>query len=66
MARIMELKKEGRTMVFVSHNPVQVLKLCQRGLVLEAGKMVFEGDAEGAIKALGYDLDDDTDSSGPE
>jgi ABC-2 type transport system ATP-binding protein len=66
MARIMELKQEGRTMVFVSHNPTQVLKVCQRGLVLESGKMVYEGDAAGAIKALGYDLDDDTDSSGAE
>jgi ABC-2 type transport system ATP-binding protein len=63
MTRIMELKAEGRTMVFVSHNPSQVLKLCERGLVLEAGKMIYEGDAEGAIKALGYDLDDDSDDS---
>jgi ABC-2 type transport system ATP-binding protein len=42
MARIMDFKKEGRTMVFVSHSPAQVLKVCERGLVLETGKMIYE------------------------
>ena len=60
MKRIRELKKEGRTMVYVSHSPGQVLKLCERGLVLEAGKMIYEGTAEGAVKAVGYTLDSDT------
>jgi ABC-2 type transport system ATP-binding protein len=63
MARIRELKAEGRTMVYVSHNPKQVLKLCERGLVLKAGQMAFQGSAEDAVKALGYDLDDDNDES---
>jgi ABC-2 type transport system ATP-binding protein len=63
MRRIRELKDEGRTMVFVSHNPKQVLKLCERGLVLKAGQMAFEGSAEDAVKALGYDLDDDNDEN---
>jgi ABC-2 type transport system ATP-binding protein len=61
MARIKELKAEGRTMVFVSHNPKQVVNLCDRGIVLESGQMVYEGTAEGAVKALGYELDDDND-----
>jgi ABC-2 type transport system ATP-binding protein len=63
MARIRQLKAEGRTMVYVSHNPKQVLKLCERGLVLKAGQMAFQGSAEDAVKALGYDLDDDNDES---
>jgi len=62
--RITELKDEGRTMVFVSHSPKQVLRLCRRGLVLEQGTMVYEGTAEGAVRKLGYDVgDDDEDSS---
>ena len=61
MKRIRELKAEGRTMVYVSHNPKQVLKLCNRGLVLESGEMLYEGTAEGAVEALGYELDDDND-----
>jgi ABC-2 type transport system ATP-binding protein len=61
MTRIKELKAEGRTMVFVSHNPKQVVNLCDRGIVLEAGHMAYEGTAEGAVKALGYELDDEND-----
>jgi ABC-type polysaccharide/polyol phosphate transport system ATPase subunit len=60
MRRIRQLKAEGRTMVYVSHSPKQVLNLCERGIVLEAGRMVFEGSAEDAVKAVGYTLDTDT------
>jgi len=61
MRKIMELKESGKTMVYVSHNPGQVLRVCNRGLVLEKGELVFEGPAEDAVKKLGYDLDDDKD-----
>ncbi len=61
MKRIDQLKDEGRTMVFVSHNPKQVVRLCNRGLVLRSGRMVYEGSAQGAVDALGYDLNDDND-----
>ncbi len=61
MKRIRSFKDEGRTMIFVSHNPKQVVKLCERGLVLKAGQLAFEGPAEEAVRALGYELDDDDD-----
>jgi len=61
MKRIKELKAEGRTMVYVSHNPKQVVNLCNRGLVLQSGQMLYEGSARGAVEALGYELDDDND-----
>jgi ABC-2 type transport system ATP-binding protein len=61
MRKIMELKESGKTMVYVSHNPRQVLRVCNRGIVLEKGELVFEGPAEDAVKKLGYDLDDDED-----
>jgi ABC-2 type transport system ATP-binding protein len=61
MRKIMELKESGKTMVYVSHNPRQVLRVCNRGIVLEKGELVFEGTAEDAVKKLGYDLDEDED-----
>ena len=61
MRKIMELKESGKTMVYVSHNPRQVLRVCNRGIVLEKGELVFEGPAEDAVKKLGYDLDEDED-----
>ncbi len=59
MKRIYELKNEGKTMVYVSHNTKQVKRLCELGLVLSAGQVQYFGDAEEAIKVLGYDDDDD-------
>ena len=42
-------KGEGRTVLFVSHNMAAVKSLCTRGIVLEHGKVVFEGEINGVI-----------------
>jgi len=42
-------KKEGRTVLYVSHNMNTIRQLCDRCVVLEKGKVVFEGDVESAI-----------------
>lgn len=41
---------EGRTVLFVSHNMAAVRSLCQRGIVLENGGMVFDGAAVEAVE----------------
>jgi len=40
---------EGRTVLFVSHNMATVQQLCRMGLLLEAGKVVFQGQIEETI-----------------
>lgn len=40
---------EGRTVIFVSHNMAAVKSLCTRGVVLEHGKVVFEGDQNESV-----------------
>ena len=40
---------EGRTVLFVSHNMAAVKSLCTRGIVLEHGKVVFEGGIDESI-----------------
>lgn len=40
---------EGRTVLFVSHNMAAVKSLCTRGIVLEHGKVVFEGEINEAV-----------------
>ena len=40
---------EGRTVLFVSHNMAAVKNLCTRALVLEHGKIVFEGSQNDAV-----------------
>ena len=52
-------KKEGRTVLYVSHNMNTIRQLCDRCIVLDKGKIVFEGDVEEAIQVyLGHSLDD--------
>lgn len=42
-------KKEGRTVLYVSHNMNTIRQLCDRCVVLDKGKVIFEGDVEKAI-----------------
>ena len=42
-------KQEGRTVLYVSHNMNTIRSLCDRCIVLDKGRKVFEGDVEKAI-----------------
>lgn len=42
-------KKDGRTVLYVSHNMNTIRQLCDRCIVLSKGKLLFEGDVEEAI-----------------
>lgn len=42
-------KQDGRTVLYVSHNMNTIRQLCDRCIVLDKGKVVFEGDVEEAI-----------------
>ncbi|MCG6658027.1 ABC transporter ATP-binding protein [Halomonas campisalis] len=48
MKRIREFKEQGGAILFVSHDLNAVKVLCDRALVLEDGRVVHEGDPEGA------------------
>lgn len=41
--------QEGRTVLYVSHNMNTIRQLCTRCIVLDHGKVAFEGDVEEAI-----------------
>ena len=43
-------KKEGRTVLYVSHNMNTIRQLCDRCIVLDKGRVIFEGDVEEAIE----------------
>lgn len=47
---------EGRTVLYVSHNMNTIRQLCTRCIVLDHGKLVFDGDVEKAIEMY-EDLD---------
>lgn len=50
--KLRELQAQGKTMFIVSHSAGQVKKLCQRGIVLDHGRMVYDGPIEGALKLI--------------
>ena len=65
--------REGRTVLFVSHNMGAVQSLCTKGIVLKNGSMIFEGKADDAIakylnlnssKHIDLDLKDREDREG--
>ena len=44
-----EVSKSGRTIIFVSHNMTALRELCQRGIFLKKGQIVFDGKIDNAI-----------------
>ncbi|MCK8477073.1 ABC transporter ATP-binding protein [Microbacterium aurugineum] len=44
-----ELIAAGKTLVVVSHDMEMVRELCTRGVVINKGRVIYDGDAEGAI-----------------
>jgi ABC-2 type transport system ATP-binding protein len=63
IARMEEIRKEGRTMFYVSHSAPSVKRMCDRVLVLEKGVLGFDGPVKEGIRWLKYDNDPDDVSS---
>jgi lipopolysaccharide transport system ATP-binding protein len=49
LGKMRDVTREGRTVVFVSHNLASVRALCERALVLRGGCLVFDGPTEDAV-----------------
>ena len=58
MAKMQEIRDGGTTLFYVSHATGSVRKMCDRVLVLEKGRLAFDGDVDEGIKFLHYDDDD--------
>jgi homopolymeric O-antigen transport system ATP-binding protein len=49
LGKMAEVSKEGRTVLFVSHNMAAVENLCRTGALLDQGRLVFTGTAREAV-----------------
>jgi len=49
LGKMEEVGKEGRTVLFVSHNMDMINRLCQRGVLLRQGELLFNGSVTEAI-----------------
>jgi ABC-2 type transport system ATP-binding protein len=66
MARMQEIRDEGRTLLYVSHAAGSVRKMCDRVLVLEKGVLGYDGPVDEGIRYLHYDDNDDESPEGEE
>ena len=53
IGKMKDVAGEGRTVIFVSHDLAAVKKLCTKGILLERGRKVFEGDIQDTIALYG-------------
>ena len=52
LARVRELHAQGKTLVVVSHDLDMVSKLCDRGILLQKGKLRFDGATTEAVQLM--------------
>lgn len=45
MQKINDLKNAGRSVIFVSHFPDEVEKICEKAILLEQGKLIYQGSS---------------------
>jgi ABC-2 type transport system ATP-binding protein len=55
MAKMQEIRQQGTTIFYVSHATASVRAMCDRVLVLESGRLNFDGDVDEGIHYLQYD-----------
>ena len=59
MDKMQEIRRSGVTLVYVSHAAGSVQRMCDRVIVLEKGKLGFDGPTDEGIRYLHYDEPDD-------
>jgi lipopolysaccharide transport system ATP-binding protein len=50
LGKMGEVTREGRTVVFVSHNTAAIENLCRSAIVLERGRVVYAGGVKDAVR----------------
>ena len=55
LQKMQEIRESGRTLFYVSHAAGSVRKMCDRVIVLEQGRLAFDGDVDEGIRFVKYD-----------
>lgn len=56
LGKMEEVGKEGRTVLFVSHNMESISLLCNKGMFLSHGTLLHDGDTQAALSAYRDDI----------
>lgn len=59
MGKMGSVAKEGRTVIFVSHNMQAIRQLCSRSILLKAGQIVHDGPSKDIIEKYLLDISPD-------
>ncbi len=51
LGKMQDVTRQGRTILFVSHNMGAIKSLCTRAMLLDAGRLAFAGSVDGAVDA---------------
>ncbi|MCD4525332.1 ABC transporter ATP-binding protein [Nocardioides sp. cx-173] len=62
MEKMQEVRDSGRTLFYVSHSAGSVRQMCDRVIVLEKGRVGFDGGVNAGIRYLKYDDGKDNES----
>lgn len=62
LGKMSEVSKQGRTILFVSHQMAALTQLCTRGILLENGRNTYDGSIHGAVNKY---LSNTLNSKGP-
>ncbi|MFQ5609033.1 MAG: polysaccharide ABC transporter ATP-binding protein [Woeseiaceae bacterium] len=49
LSKMEDVGKEGRTVLFVSHNMAAITRLCRRGILLSAGSVIADGETHEVV-----------------
>src|SRR4051794_19175857 len=49
LGRMNEVSREGRTVLFVSHNMSAIKSLCTRGILIEGGRVAYDGSTDEVV-----------------
>jgi lipopolysaccharide transport system ATP-binding protein len=46
---LLDIKRSGKTIIVVSHNMIDINRICDRVIVLEGGRKIYDGEVPGGI-----------------
>ena len=64
LGKMSDVSDHGRTVLFVSHNMTAIRKLCGRAVVLDQGRVVFNGPTEDAIAVYRSNISSEDEADG--
>ena len=60
LEKMQEIRDSGRTLFYVSHAAGSVRKMCDRVIVLESGRVGYDGPVDAGIRFLHYEEENET------